>query len=207
MQLITANIYDYERDDVCAAFTELIDQPPEGLVILEGNAGKGADWPVGIVRSAQALAVAWAVFSAPNTFEENWPIWKEIYDETRRFVIERFGDVRVDRDSAQMIALHHAIQFLSVRPDEVEIHMAFRQSVISGVGSYEDLLNSKRITMEWPDFSVRGDKYYLKGVESLDEAAKQTVARYFFGISDISSVTSLVVEMNGSVSFSGRLEV
>jgi hypothetical protein len=200
MQLITTGAYDYSADD----FRDLSGVLPFDLEVLEGNAGLGADWPVGVFKSAQALALAIAVFSAPSTFKENWPLWKEIFDASSQLVLERFKDLRVDRDTAQMIAMHHAIESIGVRPDWLEIHMAIRH-FDTGVGGYDDLLKTERVVLSWPEYAERGDRNFLLGVDSLSEAAKQAVSRYVFGITDFSGQYTVIVERDGRISFSSAL--
>ena len=205
MQLISAHIYSEEIDDIDERLKELIRNPPHGFEVIEGNAGRGADWPVAVVKSASALAIALSVFSAPKTIKENWPIWKEIFDEAATILTEKFEDLRIDRDTAQMIAMHHAVEVLGVSQDWLEVHMAIRH-YDNGIGSYEDLINTPRVIMDWPDYSSRGDQNFLKGVNSLDEASKQAKSRYIFGITDYSGSYTIVVERDGTISFSEILK-
>jgi hypothetical protein len=200
MQLISAHIYSDELDDIDQKLRTMIERPPAGLEIFEGNAGRGADWPVAVFRSASAFTIALTVFGAPKTIKENWPIWKDMFDKASSVVIEKFNDLRIDRDSAQMIAMNHAVEVLGVQPEWLEVHMAIRHFDI-GVGDYEDLLNTKRVVMEWPDFHERGDINFIKGVESVEEASKQAKARYIFGITDYLGSYTIIVEKDGTVSF------
>lgn len=49
MQLLTTkNVYDVENDESHPDFLKLVQAPPEGVVIHDGNAGLGADWPAGV---------------------------------------------------------------------------------------------------------------------------------------------------------------
>jgi len=204
MQLISAHIYGDEVDDIDKKFKALIENPPHGLEIIEGNAGRGADWPVGVFKCANALAIALTVFSAPRTIQDNWPIWKELFDKSSNLIIENFNDLRIDRDSAQMIAMNHAVEVLGVNPEWLEVHMAIRH-FHAGVGSYEDLMKVKRVVMEWPNYKNRGDESFLKGIDSLEEASKQAIARYIFGITDYSGSYTIIVEKDGSISFASSI--
>ncbi len=202
MQLLAVkNVYGEEDDCFNASFLQLIENPPSGFIVLEGNAGLGADWPAAIWKSTQALTVALAVFSAPATIKENWPLWKEIYDEAVSLMLEFHGEFRIDRDSAQMIAIHHAVDVLGMNAANLNVHMAvrhFRQSACS----YQDLLVDERTDMHWPEFAEHGSDEFSQGVQSNEEAAKQAICRYIFGIDDLENCKTIVVEQDGTVSLS-----
>ena len=123
--LTTTNVYG-PGDHSNEAFLELVKMPPDGIIILDGNAGLGADWPAGIWKSLNGMAVALAILSAPSTIEENWPKWKEIFDYVSQQIIDFHGEFRVDRDSAQVIAMHHAVTNFGIEPSRLSVHMAIR---------------------------------------------------------------------------------
>ncbi len=205
MQLLAvSNVYGEEADTIHTDLLALVENPPTGLIVIVGNAGLGADWPVAIWKSAQALTIALTVFSAPNTIKENWPHWKEIYDNAVSLMLEFHGEYRIDPNSAQMIAIHHAVDVLGINADQLEVHMAvrhFRQNCCS----YESLLNSRRIDMLWSESAEFGSDEFSKAVQSTAEAAKQATCRYIFGISDFEGCKTIVVEQDGTVSLSADL--
>lgn len=204
MQFIAvSNVYGDEGDNFNKNFLRLLENPPDGFEVLEGNAGLGADWPAAIWKSATALTIALTVFSAPATIKENWPLWKEIYDEATVLMLGFHGEVRIDRDSAQMIAMHHAIEVLGLSAANLTIHLAIRHYRHSCAG-YQDLLNEARVDMYWPDGEI-GSEEFSQGVRSNEEAAKQVVSRYIFGVEDFESCMTVVVEQDGSVSLSAVL--
>lgn len=202
--LTTTNVYNVEQDCSNAAFMELVKQPPDGLIILDGNAGLGADWPAGIWKSLNGAAVALAIISAPATIEENWPYWKSLFDDIAQKVIDFHGEYRIDRDSAQVIAIHHAVAHFGVVVGQMTVHMAIRQYFMS-VAGYEDLLVEDRVEMEWPELAEFGSEQFTRGVRSNEEAARQARCRYFFGIDDGAKCLSIVVEQNGSVSLAREM--
>jgi len=202
VQIIAFGVYDEEQDDFSLDFRNLSGEPPADLVFVEGNAGLGADWPVGVVKSAKALAIAYAVFAAPSTIKENWPIWLEIYQQTTDLISAKLGNYSIDRDTAQMLAMHHAVDVLNLNPNHLETHMAIRHYRLNGHGGYDDLINEERVDLSWPQPSGYGSEDYSIGVRSLQEAAKQASARYIFGIHDGHDLFSIVVEQTGEVSFS-----
>lgn len=204
--LTTTNVYDVERDCANAAFEELVKQPPAGLIILDGNAGLGADWPAGVWKSLNGAAVALAIISAPATIEENWPYWKSIFDNIAQQIIDFHGEYRIDPDSAQVIAMHHAVAHLGVSSGRMSVHMAMRQYFTTFAG-YEDLLVEERVEMDWPELAEFGSEQFTRGVRSNEEAARQARCRYFFGIDDGHKCLSLVVEQDGRVSFAREINM
>lgn len=204
--LTTTNVYDVENDCSNARFLELVANPPDGLVILDGNAGLGADWPAGIWKSLNGAALALAIISAPSTIEENWPYWKKLFDAVAEQIIEFHGEFRVDRDSAQVMAMHHAFANFGLEPGRMTVHMAIRQYFTSYAG-YDDLLKTDRVNMEWSEDSEIGSDAFLRGVRSNEEAARQAISRYFFGIDDGSKCISVVVERDGSISMAQELSM
>ncbi|WP_156783300.1 hypothetical protein [Roseovarius nubinhibens] len=206
MQLLTTtNVYG-PGDHSNEAFLELVTNPPEGVVVLDGNAGLGADWPAGVWKSLNGAAVALAILSAPSTIEENWPVWKEIFDSIAQKVIEFHGEFRIDRDSAQVIAMHHSVAVCGIDPNSMSVHMAIRHFFTSYPG-YEDLLKTDRIDMDWSGNADFGSEAFSHGVRSNEEAARQARCRYIFGINDGSSCLTVVVEQNGNVSMSAAMDM
>lgn len=207
MQLLTTKrVYDVEGDQSNLDFLKLVESPPPGVIILDGNAGLGADWPAGIWKSLNAAAIALAVFSAPSSIEENWPRWKAIYDEITHAMMEFHGEFRIDRDTAQMIAMQNAVAVHGLSPRRLDVHMAIRHYFSSFAG-YEDLLTTDRVEMDWPDQADFGTKEFSKGVRSNEEAARQARCRYLFGISDGSQCLTICVEQDGSVSLEKSLDM
>ncbi len=199
MQLLTTtNVYG-PHDRLNEAFLELVRRPPPGIIILNGNAGLGADWPAGIWKSLNGAAVALAILSAPSTIEDNWPVWKEIFDDIAQRVIEFHGEFRIDRDSAQVIAMHHSVITCGIDPKRMSVHMAIRH-FFTTVAGYEDLLKTDRVDMDWPEHGDFGSDDFSRGVRSNEEAARQARCRYIFGVDDGSNCLTLVVEQDGSVS-------
>lgn len=173
---------------------------------MDGNAGLGADWPAGIWKSLNGAAIALAIFSAPSTIEENWPVWKGIFDNVIQKMVDFHGEFRVDRDSAQVIAMHHSVANCGINPNQMSVHMAIRH-FFSGAGGYEDLLTADRVDMDWPKHGDFASEEFSLGVRSNEEAAKQARCRYIFGINDGSTCLTLVVERDGSVSMSKELDM
>ncbi|WP_179380545.1 hypothetical protein [Jannaschia marina] len=203
--LTTTNVYG-PGDHSNEAFLELVRTPPQGIIILDGNAGLGADWPAGIWKSLNGAAVALAIFAAPSTIEENWPIWKEIFDDIAQQVIEFHGEYRIDRDSAQVIAMHHSVAEYKIDPDRMSVHMAIRHYFTS-VAGYEELLNSDRVDMDWPEHGGDGSEGFTIDVRSNEEAARQAKCRYIFGIDDGSKCITIVVESDGTVSLTQEMDM
>jgi hypothetical protein len=205
MQLLAVkNVYGDEDDCLNSAFVRLLEDPPSGFLILDGNAGLGADWPAAIWKSTQALTIALAVFSAPSTIKENWPLWKDIFDSAVNLMLEFHGEFRIDRDSAQMIAMHHAVAVVGMKAENLNVHMAVRHFRQSGC-SYQDLLVDDRFDMQWPDHGEHGSEEFSQGVQSNEEASKQAICRYIFGINDLETCRTIVVEQDGTVSLSVEL--
>ena len=204
MQLLAVqNIYQEEGDCFEAAFLKLLESPPTGFEVIEGNAGLGADWPAAIWKNANALAIALAVFSAPSTIRENWPFWKSLYDQAVTLMMEFHEEFRIDRDTAQMIAMHHAVEVLGMNADNLNVHMAIRHYRQS-CGNYQDLLVEERVDMVWPAGEYGSDAF-SQGVRSNQEAARQAVSRYVFGIEDLETCKTIIIEMDGTVSLSAEL--
>lgn len=202
MQLLAVNnVYGDEDDCLNAAFVRLIENPPSGIIILDGNAGLGADWPAAIWKSTQALTIALAVFTAPATIKENWPLWKEIFDRAVTLMLEFHKEFRIDRDSAQMIAMHHALAVVGMNAANLNVHMAVRHFRQSGC-SYQDLLVDERIDMHWPEYAEHDSEEFYQGVQSNEEASKQAICRYIFGVNDLETCRTIVVEQDGTVSLS-----
>lgn len=167
--LTTTNVYG-PGDHSNEAFLELVRMPPQGIIILDGNAGLGADWPAGIWKSLNGTAVALTIFSAPSTIEENWPVWKEIFDSIAQQVIEFHGEYRIDRDSAQVIAMHHSVAICEIDPKRMSVHMAIRH-YFTTVAGCEDLLKTGRVDMDWPKHGDFGSEEFSTGLRSNEEAA------------------------------------
>ena len=203
--LTTTNVYG-PGDHSNEAFLELVRVPPEGIIIFDGNAGLGADWPAGIWKSLNGAAVALAIFSAPSTIEENWPVWKELFDNITQQMIEFHGEYRLDRDSAQVIAMHHAVAACGIEPNRMSIHMAIRH-FFTTVAGYEDLLRTDRVDMDWPEYGDFDSKESSIGVRSNEEAARQARCRYIFGIDDGAKCLTLVVESDGTVSMTEEMDM
>lgn len=199
--LTTTNVYDVANDCSAPAFLELVKHPPEDMIVIDGNAGLGADWPAGIWKSLNGAALALAIISAPSTIEENWPHWKRIFDEVARRILEFHGEYRVDRDTAQVIAMHHAVIATGLLPTRMTVHMAIRH-YFTTVAGYEDLLKEDRVDMIWPDEAEFGSEAFSQGVRSNEEAARQARCRYIFGINDGLKCITSVVEQDGSISLS-----
>lgn len=197
--LTTTKVYDVANDCSDPVFLKLVNQPPEDIIILDGNAGLGADWPAGIWKSLNGAALALAIISAPSTIEENWPHWKRIFDRVTQKILEFHGEYRVDRDTAQVIAMHHAFTTTGLLPDRMTVHMAIRH-YFTTVAGYEDLLEKERVDMIWPDEAEIGSEAFSQGVRSNEEAARQAKCRYIFGINDGARCATLVVEQDGSIS-------
>jgi hypothetical protein len=203
--LTTTNVYgpgDHSNEE----FLELVRVPPNGIIILDGNAGLGADWPAGIWKSLNGAAIALAIFSAPSTIEENWPAWKELFDNIAQQVIEFHGEFRIDRDSAQVIAMHHGVAECGIDPNRMSVHMAIRH-FFTTVPGYEDLLKTNRVDMVWPEHGDFGSEEFSIGVRSNEEAARQARCRYIFGIDDGSKSLTIVVESDGSVSMNQEMNM
>ncbi|WP_157968872.1 hypothetical protein [Tropicimonas sp. IMCC34011] len=206
MQLLTTtNVYGPD-DQSNEAFLELVRVPPPGIMILDGNAGLGADWPAGIWKSMQGASVALAIFAAPSTIEENWPLWKEIFDDIAQRIMEFHGEYRIDRDSAQVIAMHHSVAVWEIAPNRMSVHMAVRHYFSTAAG-YQDLLETDRVDMDWPERGEFGSEGFSVGVRSNEEAARQARCRYIFGIDDGSKCLTIVVESDGTVSFAQELDM
>lgn len=204
MQLLAVrNICQEESDCFEAAFLKLLESPPAGFEVLEGNAGLGADWPAAIWKNANALAIALAVFSAPSTIKENWPIWKSFFDQAVTLMMEFHEEFRIDRDTAQMIAMHQAVEVLGMHAENLNVHMAIRH-YRQGCGSYQDLLVEARVDMVWPE-GEHGSAAFSQGVRSNEEAARQAVSRYIFGIEELETCKTIIIEMDGKVSLSAEL--
>lgn len=201
MQLLTTTrVYDVPNDQSDPEFLELVQSPPNGVIIYDGNAGLGADWPAGVWTSLNAMVIALAIFDAPSTIEENWPKWKAIYDSVAEQVMEFHGEFRIDRDSAQVIAMQCAVAELGLEAQRFSVHMATRH-FFTTVPGYEDLLNSPRQVMEWSDNLNPSREEFSNGVRSNEEAARQACCRYIFGIADDTKSFTIVVEQSGEVSF------
>ncbi len=199
MQLLTTtNVYG-PYDDSNESFLELVRRPPQGIIILNGNAGLGADWPAGIWKSLNGAAVALAILSAPSTIQDNWPVWKSIFDDIAQRVIEFHGEFRIDRDSAQVVAMHHSVNTFGLDPKRMTVHMAIRH-FFTGTAGYEDLLKTDRVDMDWPEHGDLGSDEFSRAVRSNEEAARQARCRYIFGVEDGSNCLTIVVEQDGSVS-------
>ncbi|MDA8585865.1 hypothetical protein N9L47_06275 [Rhodobacteraceae bacterium] len=207
MQLLTTTgVYDVEGDRSNPDFLRLVQTPPDGIVVLDGNAGLGADWPAGVWKSLNAAAIAIAILSAPATFEENWPRWKEIYDKVVGQILEFHGEFRIDRDTAQILAINHAIKEVGLNPGTISFHMAIRHYFTTFAG-YEDLLETNRIEMDWPEKAEFGSNEFSHAIKSTEEAARQAACRYILGLDDGIKCITLVVEENGTVSLSSELNL
>jgi hypothetical protein len=206
MQLLAfGNVYDEANDRLQDDFVRLTQNPPSEFEVLEANAGMGADWPGALWTNAQGIAVALAIFSAPATIEQNWPTWKRLYDQATALMLEFHGEFRIDRDTAQVIAIEHAVVKLGMRADSLTIHMAIRHFRQYG-NFYQDLLADERIDMSWVTLAEQGRVEVSPNViKSTEEAARQAICRYVFGIGDTHSCTTLVVEQDGRVTFSADL--
>jgi len=206
MQFLTmTNVYG-PGDHSNEKFLELVRVPPQGIIILDGNAGLGADWPAGIWKSLSGAAVALTIFSAPSTIEENWPKWKELFDNVAQQVIEFHGEFRIDRDSAQVIAMHHSVTACGIDPNQMSVHMAIRH-FFATVAGYEDLLKTDRVDMDWPEHGDFGSEEFSIGVRSNEEAARQARCRYVFGIYDGSKCLTVVVESDGTISMTREMDM
>lgn len=203
--LTTTNVYG-PGDHSNEAFLELVRMPPHGVIILDGNAGLGADWPAGVWKSINGAAVALAIFSAPSTIEENWPVWKELFDGIAQQVIEFHGEYRIDRDSAQVIAMHHSVTTCGIDPNQMSVHMAIRH-YFTTVPGYEDLLETDRVDLDWPEHGDFGSEEFSIGVRSNEEAARQARCRYIFGIDDDSKCLTIVVESDGTISMTQEMNM
>lgn len=203
--LTTKNVYG-PGDHSNEAFLNLVRKPPEGVIILDGNAGLGADWPAGIWKSLNGAAVALAILSAPSTIEENWPIWKEIFDRISKQVIDFHGEYRIDRDSAQVLAMHHSVEVHGIEADRMSVHMAIRH-YFTGVAGYEDLLITDRVDMDWPEHAEFGSEAFSRGVRSNEEAARQARCRYIFGIDDGENCLTIVVGQDGRILMSEKMDM
>lgn len=203
--LTTTNVYG-PGDHSNEAFLELVRMPPKGIIILDGNAGLGADWPAGIWKSLNGAAIALAILSAPSTIEENSPVWKELFDYIAQQVIEFHGEYRIDRDSAQVIAMHHSVATCGIDPNRMSVHMAIRH-FFSTFAGYEDLLKTDRVDMEWPEHGFFGSEEFSIGERSNEEAARQARCRYVFGIDDGSKCLTIVVESDGTVSMEQEMDM
>lgn len=207
MQLLsTKNVYNAENDKTLTDFLKILRSPPDGITIQDGNAGLGADWPAGVWTSFNAMAIALAIFDAPSTIETNWPRWKAIYDNVAEQVMEWHGDFSIDRDTAQLIAMHHAVSELFLQPKFLSVHMAIRHFFV-GFPGFEDLLETERQVMDWSRGGEIGSEEFSIGVRSNEEAARQAICRYLFGIGDQRKCVTLVVEQDGSVSLSQELDL
>jgi hypothetical protein len=205
MQLsATRGVYDHGIDNIRVSFQELIKNPPDGFLVIEGNAGLGADWPAAIWKSASGFALALTIFSAPSSIEENWPRWKEIFDKARESMLRFHGEYQIDRDTAQVLAMQHAVAIETMDSGRLELRLAIRHhhQIISG---YDDLLIRERIDMYWPERAQFGTEEFSQGVKSSDEAAKQVRCRYIFGFEDQNSSRTVVVEKDGVISFCQKL--
>ncbi len=199
MQLLTTtNVYDVEKDCSTDEFLTLVLHPPSGIHVLNGNAGLGADWPAGIWKSLNAAAIAVTIISAPSTIEENWPRWQAIYEAVTQKLLKVHGEYRVDRDTAQVLAMHHAVSSFGLNPSRMTVHMAIRH-YFTTVAGYDDLLQTERVDLEWPDTDDRLTDAFSKGVRSNEEAARQATARYIFGLEDGVTCVTLVVDHGGNV--------
>jgi len=203
--LTTTRVYGPE-DETNPDFLKLIQNPPAGIVILDGNAGLGADWPAGIWKSANAAAIAIALISAPSTIEENLPKWKEIYDYVSQAMVDFHGEFRIDRDTAQILAMEKAVFSHRMNSDRLEVHMAIRHYFSSYPG-YEDLLRKERIDMDWPETGEFGSEEFSRGVQSNEEAARQARCRYLFGLSDDRKCITICVEGDGSILFEKEMNM
>jgi len=203
--LTTTNVYG-PGDHSSEAFLALVRMPPQNIIILEGNAGLGADWPAGIWKSLNGAAVALKIFAAPATIEENWPIWKGIFADISQQIIDFHGEYRIDRDSAQVIAMHHSVAACEVDPNRMSVHMAIRH-YFTTVAGYEDLLKADRVDMDWPEHADYGSDDFSIGVRSNEEAARQARCRYIFGIDDGSKCLTIVVESDGTVSMTQEMDM
>lgn len=76
--------------------------------------------------------------------------------------------------------------------------MAIRH-YFSTVASYEDLLKTQRVDMDWGRSDLPEPEAFSYGTRSNEEAAKQARCRYIFGIEDYEKCLTLVVEQDGSV--------
>ncbi|MGR3504916.1 MAG: hypothetical protein ACU0B7_03485 [Paracoccaceae bacterium] len=207
MQLLSTNrVYDVENDCFRAEFMQLVASPPDDLIVIDGNAGLGADWPAAIWRHAGNAALALTIISAPSTIEENWPRWKSIYDAVVEKVVEFHGEYRIDRDTAQVLALHHAVTELGLSSSRLEVHMALRH-YYSSVPGYDDLLTSPSVVMDWPNSAGFDTPEFSQGVRSNEEAARQAIGRYIFGINDLSKAFTIIIESDGQVSMSRELKI
>ena len=207
MQLLTTtNVYDVENDFTDLDFLKIVENPPTGYLVIDGNAGLGADWPARIWKNLNGIAIALAIISAPSTIEDNWPKWKEIFDDLTQKVLEFHGEYRIDRDTAHILALHYAVNKCGLKPDTLSIHMAVRHFSSSYPG-YEDLLECERLEMNWFDLSPHGSKEFQHGVRSNEEAAKQACCRYIFGIQDFGKCVTIVVEQDGTISFARAFDL
>ncbi|MCF6432905.1 hypothetical protein, partial [Leisingera sp. MMG026] len=121
-----------------------------------------------------AMAIALAIFSAPSTIEDNWPRWKEIYDSVAAQVIQWHGEFSIDRDSAQVIAMHHAVSALGLEAAQLSVHMAIRH-FFTTVAGYEDLLTTERHVMDWSHDGEFGSEGFSIGIKSTEEAARQAI--------------------------------
>ncbi|WP_162683217.1 hypothetical protein [Rhodobacteraceae bacterium DSL-40] len=203
--LTTTNVYG-PGDHYKEAFLEIVRQPPEGVIVLDGNAGLGADWPAGIWKSIEGAAVALAILSAPSTIKDNWPIWRDIFDNIAQKIMQFHGEYRIDRDSAQIIAMHHAVDNFGIDPHRLSIHMAIRHYYTAAAG-YQDLLLEDRVDMDWSEDGEIGSEAFSRGVRSNEEAARQARCRYIFGIEDQAKCITIVVEQDGIISMSKEMNM
>jgi len=199
-------VYDKENDQSDPEFLKLVRSPPNEIIIHDGNAGLGADWPAGVWTSLTAMTIALTIFDAPSTIDENWPKWKAIYDSVVEQVMEFHGEFKIDRDSAQVIAMHHAVAELGLEAPRLSVHMAIRH-FFTTIPGYEDLLTSPRQVMQWSDTSNPSSEEFSNSVQSNEEAARQASCRYVYGIADDSKSFTIVVEQNGDISFANDFDM
>jgi hypothetical protein len=67
------------------------------------------------------------------------------------------------------------------------------------------LLADKRVDLVWPDSGEFGTPEFFVGVGSNEEAAKQAVCRYIFGLEDLHGCFTIIVESDGSISLAEAL--
>lgn len=120
--------------------------------------------------------------------------------------MEFHGEYRIDRDSAQVIAMHHSVAACEIDPNLMSVHMAIRH-YFTTVAGFEDLLKTDRVDMDWPEHVDYGSEGFSIGVRSNEEAARQARCRYIFGIDDGSKCFTIVVESDGTVSMTQEMNM
>ncbi|MEO0497595.1 MAG: hypothetical protein AAF141_09525 [Pseudomonadota bacterium] len=176
---------DDERFD--REFDELVLSSPLGSSAVYADCLDSASLSAILYNTAAAAGLAITLFSAPATWEENFPRWLALYEKATEFMRETFDDFAVDQNTARVLAVAEAKALAAEDRDDWEI--------VFGVRHWRTLAHG------YDDFGSELLENFPTGVAANAEATRQWSGRYIFGIRIGTDGFTVAVERDGTCSF------